>query len=110
MLRGSFSARSCAILSILLILTCTCRAQPGRDLQTVDPNACSDVQRLRLENKDSPRDPSSQTLSEKLGRTEGVICPPNVDPEMKAPAPNLGNTPIIPPPGSPGGDPNVRPK
>jgi hypothetical protein len=29
---------------------------------------------------------------------------------MKAPAPNLGNTPIIPPPGSPGGDPNVRPK
>ncbi len=34
-----------------------------------------------------------------------------IDPDMHAPTPNTGaNTPVIPPPGSPGGDPNVRPK
>jgi hypothetical protein len=40
-----------------------------------------------------------------------VLCPPpGVDPEMHAPTPNVGNTPVMPPPGSPGGDPSVRPK
>jgi hypothetical protein len=29
---------------------------------------------------------------------------------MKAPTPKSGNTPVIPPPGSPGGDPKVEPK
>jgi hypothetical protein len=29
---------------------------------------------------------------------------------MHAPTPDTGNTPVIPPPGSPGGNPNVRPK
>jgi hypothetical protein len=52
-----------------------------------------------------------QTLSEQLSRSEGVICPPaNVDPEMRRPAPEGGRTPVIRPPGSPGGDPTVRPK
>jgi hypothetical protein len=50
-------------------------------------------------------------LSDRLARSEGVICPPaNLDSEIKAPTPEGGNTPIIPPPGSPGGNPNVRPK
>lgn len=50
-------------------------------------------------------------LSDKLARSDGVLCPPrNVDPEMRAPAPDVGTTPVIPPPGSPGGDPSVRPK
>jgi hypothetical protein len=31
--------------------------------------------------------------------------PPGVDPEIRAPTPDAGNTPVIPPPGSPGGDP-----
>jgi hypothetical protein len=53
---------------------------------------------------------SNQTLSEKLDETKGVICPPDVDPGMKAPTPKTGNTPVIPPPGSPGGDPTVNPK
>jgi hypothetical protein len=41
-----------------------------------------------------------------------VLCPPaGVDPEMHAPAPSTdGSMPVIPPPGSPGGDPTVRPK
>jgi len=53
---------------------------------------------------------SSKTLSDKLDQGGGVICPPNVDPGMKAPAPETGKMPVIPPPGSPGGDPYVQPK
>jgi hypothetical protein len=56
-----------------------------------------------------PGDPST-TLSDKLSQGGGVICPPDVDPGIKAPAPETGKMPVIPPPGSPGGDPNVQPK
>ena len=52
-----------------------------------------------------------EPLGDKLAKSDGVLCPPaNVDPAMRAPAPETGNMPVIPPPGSPGGDPNVRPK
>jgi len=52
-----------------------------------------------------------EPLGDKLARSDGVLCPPtDVAPEMKTPAPEAGKTPVIPPPGSPGGDPNVRPK
>ncbi len=52
-----------------------------------------------------------EPLGDKLARSDGVLCPPaGVDPEIRAPTPESGNTPVIPPPGSPGGDPSVRPK
>ena len=44
----------------------------------VDPKACSDGA------GSSP----NQSLSDKLGQTNGVICPPDVDPNIKAPTPN----------------------
>ncbi len=54
---------------------------------------------------------SSEPLGDKLAKSDGVLCPPaGVDPQMRAPTPDTGNTPVIPPPGSPGGDPTVRPK
>lgn len=56
---------------------------------------------------------SSENLGDKLAKSDGVLCPPsNVDPAMRAPAPksDSSNMPVIPPPGSPGGDPGVRPK
>jgi hypothetical protein len=54
---------------------------------------------------------TSEPLGDKLAKSDGVLCPPaGVDPEMRAPTPDTGNTPVIPPPGSRGGDPNVRPK
>jgi hypothetical protein len=54
---------------------------------------------------------SPEPLGDKLARSDGVLCPPTgVDPEIRAPTPNTGNTPVIRPPGSPGGDPTVRPK
>jgi hypothetical protein len=58
--------------------------------QKTDSKACTEQER------------SNQTLSERLDQTNGVICPPDIDPGMK--------TPVIPPPGSPGGNPNVQPK
>jgi hypothetical protein len=52
-----------------------------------------------------------EPLGDKLARSDGVLCPPaGVDPQMHAPTPDTGNTPVIPPPGSPGGNSNVRPK
>jgi hypothetical protein len=53
-----------------------------------------------------------EPLGDKLAKSDGVLCPPGgVDPEMRAAPPDTGgNTPVIPPPGSPGGDPTVRPK
>ena len=54
---------------------------------------------------------SAETLGDKLAKSDGVLCPPaGVDPEIRAPTPDTGNTPVIPPPGGPGGDPRVRPK
>jgi hypothetical protein len=53
----------------------------------------------------------AQPLGDQLAKSDGVLCPPpDVDPEIRAPAPGGGNTPVIPPPGSPGGDPTLRPK
>jgi hypothetical protein len=52
-------------------------------------------------------------LSEKLDRSKGVLQPPSgVDPEIHVPAPepNPQTTPVIPPPGTPGGNQNVQPK
>jgi len=76
------------------------------------PRPCSNDQRLRTspEEANAPRDPSRQNLSDQLSRNEGVLCPPDVDPEIEAPTPQSGRTPVIPPPGSPGGNPAVRPK
>ena len=54
---------------------------------------------------------NSEALGDKLAKSGGVICPPSgVDPEIRAPTPDAGNTPVIPPPGSPGGNQNIQPK
>jgi len=56
-------------------------------------------------------DQSDSNLSDKLADSNGVICPPaDVDPDMHKPAPGGGRTPVIPPPGSPGGDQKSVPK
>jgi len=94
-------------LSLLTIGPCVAQKAPA---QSVDPKACASGERLRP-GETSPQAPSStENLSDKLARTDGVVCPPNVDPEIKAPTPEVGKMPVIPPPGSPGGDPTVRPK
>jgi hypothetical protein len=54
---------------------------------------------------------SGPDLSDKLARSNGVICPPaEVDPKMGVPAPGGGRMPVLPPPGTPGGDQRTVPK
>ena len=54
---------------------------------------------------------SSEPLSDKLAQSKGVICPPaGVDREMEVAPPSGGHLKVIPPPGTPGGDPDVQPK
>lgn len=54
---------------------------------------------------------SSQSLSDKLAQSKGVICPPaGVDHEMQVAPPDGGRLRVIPPPDSPGGDQSVQPK
>ncbi len=52
------------------------------------------------------------TLSQKLDKSEGVIKPPaGVDPEIRVQPPETGGVmPVIPPPGEPGGNPQIQPK
>jgi hypothetical protein len=52
-------------------------------------------------------------LSDKLDKSGGVIKPGgNIDPKIQVAPPDPGptSTPVIPPPGTPGGNPNVVPK
>jgi hypothetical protein len=52
------------------------------------------------------------TMSDQLSKDHGTIAPPgNVDPGMNVHPGTRGSTmPVIPPPGSPGGNPSVVPK
>jgi hypothetical protein len=52
------------------------------------------------------------SLSHQLSRSGGVIQPPATGDQGVVPPPNQGvsRTPVIPPPGSPGGNPSVEPK
>jgi hypothetical protein len=61
--------------------------------------------------KDTTTGQAQAPLADKLAQSDGVLCPPaGVDPQMRAPAPETGTMRVIPPPGSPGGDPTIRPK
>jgi hypothetical protein len=54
---------------------------------------------------------SSEPLSDKLAQSKGVICPPaGLDRDMQVTPPSGGHLKVIPPPGTPGGDPNIQPK
>ena len=65
--------------------------------QAPDPKGCT------------PQERSNETL-QKSGQTAGVMCPPDVDPAMKAPTPQTGDSSVISPPGSSGGNSSVQPK
>jgi hypothetical protein len=83
--------------------------RPQDPPSVIDPKGCAPSERLQTDGK-APDGKAGDSLSDKLARTDGVICPPNVDPEIKAPTPQGGKMPVIPPPGSPGGDQSIQPK
>jgi hypothetical protein len=62
--------------------------------------------------EENNRRPPADAGVDKIKPQDGVIKPPtNVDPDIQIKPPATGSTmPIIPPPGSPGGDPNIKPK
>jgi hypothetical protein len=80
-------------------------------VQTPLPNTTAPVLPRDVVPQANP--PAPGTLSEQLSRSGGVIQPPErVDRKIEAPTPNPGaeSMPVIPPPGTPGGNPTVKPK
>jgi hypothetical protein len=57
----------------------------------------------------TPQERSNKTLEHDQSNA-GVICPPEIDSGMMAPAPRTGDSSVIPPPRAAEGDPNVKPK
>jgi len=68
--------------------------------------------------RSSPQDPRSTgsicrggNLSERLEHCDGVIPPPSgITPDNTIEPPDIGTTPVIPPPGTPGGNQQIIPK
>jgi hypothetical protein len=89
-----------AIASLLVAASAGAHAQtPDRDRQ---PRSETEGQ------APPPADPSQS-----LDRSQGVIRPPGgMDPNMQVPPPDPGSqrTPVIPPPGTPGGNQTIEPK
>jgi len=87
---------------------------PAQTAPASSSNNCAPTRPVPPRGTISPEGTTGQgrePLGDKLAKSDGVLCPPpGVDPEMRAPPPDVGNTPVIPPPGSPGGNPNVQPK
>ena len=84
---------------------------PARPPGQNSPEPCANAAIGQGNDIDTKKPPAQdKTLSDKLASSNGVICPPPVDPAMKRPTPSGGSMPVIPPPGTPGGDPNIQPK
>jgi hypothetical protein len=87
---------------------------PAQTAPPVPANDCAPMRPVPPRGTVAPEGYTGQRaepLGDKLAKSDGVLCPPSgVDPEIRAPTPDTGNTPVIPPPGSPGGDPSLRPK
>jgi hypothetical protein len=107
------------LLTVSAVASTRSFAAPPPDPKSCEPGAMSRVDPsvkppgAQEPGKNEPSTTGSaqnENLSAKLSRGDGVLCPPNVDPDMTTPPPGGGKTPVIPPPGSPGGNPNVQPK
>lgn len=77
-------------------------AQAGdpRHSPTLPPDTSGNTQDVPAPN----RDPGV------IAPPTGVVKPGNPDPGINVPIPPQGRMPVIPPPGTPGGNPNVQPK
>ena len=98
----ALTRRSCAVAAAIVgfgalaALAADPNQQPGADkpdLRTITP-------------------PLSGTTSSDLARSGGVIAPAgDVDPQMnRSPPASADPMPVVPPPGTPGGDPSIKPK
>src|SRR5437763_6879729 len=85
----------------LIMLGANIATSAAQNQPAPDTKACAPEERLQPGER-SPKAPSTtgENLSDKLARTDGVLCPPNIDPDIRAPTPDVGKTPVIAPPGS----------
>lgn len=101
-------------LTIFVVLTFAAFCGPAwaqdRPPAVTDPKACAPGERAPPGRAPGAPSTTGENLSDKLARTDGVICPLEVDTQMNVPAPETGRMPVIPPPGTPGGNPNIQPK
>jgi hypothetical protein len=88
------------------------QAQTGQPLPSPVPQAGTACPPdLRTDRALPNETTGSPPLSEQLSQSKGVICPPTgVDPGLVTTPPAGGRMPVIPPPGTPGGDPTIQPK
>jgi hypothetical protein len=110
------SSRGC-LLALGLAVTVAGLSATGARAQAAAPHEPTPDSSTPADPRQDPRSTGSthsgESLSDRLGRSEGVIRPPptlNPDMAVRPPVPDPGTTPVIPPPGSPGGNPDVAPK
>ena len=93
-------------LAISLVYHAAAVAQPADPPRPVVPACPPDV-------KGNPPVVGSPApnLSDKLGDSKGVICPPaGIDPDSTVRPPSTNDRNVVPAPGTPGGDQSVQPK
>jgi hypothetical protein len=94
------------VLAFVLVASITsAAAQPAPQAPAAPDRNCPPETR-----RNTPGADTGASLSDKLAESRGVICPPSVDPGMTQTPPAGGAIRVVPPPGSPGGDPSVLPK
>lgn len=92
-----------AVMAVTVLSIGTAHAQVGNPklAPTLPPGTSDDARPIPLPNPD----PGSVVTP-----PSGVVKPGNPDPGINIPVAPQGRMPVIAPPGTPGGDPNVQPK
>jgi hypothetical protein len=89
----------------------TAQAQLNRPVAPPALSQPSNPCRPSVGNNATSNETTGSTLSDQLSQSKGVICPPaGIEPGISVPPSGEGRTPVIPPPGTPGGDPSIQPK
>lgn len=91
-------------LALIMIATISSAAAQQAPVAPPDRNCPPETR------QNTPGADTGTNLSDKLAESRGVICPPGIDPAMVQKPPAEGTLKVVPPPGSPGGDPKVLPK
>jgi hypothetical protein len=102
-----------AVIAVSALPVTSTRLQAQGATEAPRPDPRKDIPEKMEPDPKRESSPRDDPLSDKLGRTDGVIVPPpDVDLRMNVPAPvpDPGTTPVIPPPGSPGNPSPIRPK
>lgn len=93
------------LIAVSICVASVANAQPAQN--------CTPTQATPGDSGITTQGKTGEALGDKLAKSDGVLCPPQTGAsDMRVPAPDAGASkmPVIPPPGSPGGDPSVRPK